>query len=150
MPDLSARDNKHLADGLYMARRFLDVRLETTSSTIAQRALELARNDIYREECAARTRAGLPKSTLGVNRATDGPDPEPGTEPNQPRERQSDTMKITEDMATDKNLYDLLYELCRKAGMDDDKAVNLAQSLQHTVVRGIMQGGGDVDAIPEE
>lgn len=59
-------------------------------------------------------------------------------------------MKITEKDATDKTLFDLLYELCRKAGLDDTKACDTAEALQGDVWRAINRAGGDADLIPEE
>ena len=59
-------------------------------------------------------------------------------------------MDITESDATQKNLYDLLYELCRKAGMDDNEAVDTALNLQSAVLVGIDNAGGTSDLIPEE
>ena len=58
--------------------------------------------------------------------------------------------RITERDANDKTLYDLLYELCRKAGMNDPEATDAALQLQSDVNRGIRRMGGDIDLIPEE
>ena len=58
--------------------------------------------------------------------------------------------RITEKDANNQSLWQLLYELCRKAGMTDAEATDGALQLQHEVTRSIAQMGGDVEAIPEE